>query len=374
MTFRQFIPPIAAKCINPTIQRIVQHLEHASPPAGLAALPQELDERLNREITKLLKQAALYQGEHPDFGSLMEAVYVEKRPNQTDLLVTLSAADCAKFPNVSAWLIYWAALEAQHRFSSVFCGIASHEERLTGHLVSELFAARDRLAHELKAMINASKVGRADALPLILSDLEHGLGSTFAYADLSTGRQEQHTGADIGLIVKREFNHGPDAFIPLRLQAKKSGSNGRADIKARSRPDDADQLNRLSVSGIGHYLYYSTESTESGPIPPLVQSAGFIVQTSQPLGAVDTFLESLDLASFLLRILIANRDDLVTVATLEAAVTRIVEADHAPPGLIIAVAPGGETVQALRKALMVACEPYWQPDPDPKPPISHPGP
>jgi hypothetical protein len=370
MTFRQFIPEIAATCINPAVTRSVEYLRSTSPPAGLAALPTELDERMSEEVSKLLKQAASYHGKYPDFVAFKRALHLTKAPRQsTHLLVTLSGWDCAKFPNINAWLIYWAALEAQHRFSSVFCGIASHEERLTGHLVSELFAARDRLQHKLGAMIAACREERADGTREVLSDLEKGLGGEFAYADLSTRRQEQHTGADIGLVLEREFSQGGHAFIPLRLQAKRSGSNGRADLKARSRPDDADQLNRLTESEIGHYLYYATESAGCGPIAPLVQSADYIARASQPLGAVNTFQESLDLASFLLRLLITEKKDLITVPTLEDAVMKIVAADVAPPGLMMAIATGRESGPPLRNVLMAACASYRQPHPDPEPPI-----
>lgn len=369
MAFKQFIPPIAAHCINPAIPRIVRYMERSSPAAGLVALPDPIDGRINEAITDLLKKTAWYRGEHPDFDPLRRAVYLNDGPHQmAHLLVTLTASNCAKFPNITSWLIYWAALEAQHRFSSVFCGIASHEERLTGHLVSELFAAKDRLIDEVTGRIETFKTGRTDAVPEILDDLQEGLGGDFAYADLSTKGQEQHTGADFGLILKREFNFAPDAFVPLRLQAKKSGSNGRANIKAYSRLTPDDQLKRLTASGIGHYIYYQTEKDRRGPIAPLVQPADYILTSRQPLGSVDTYLESLDFASFLLRLLIADREDVEAVPTLDQAVMKIVEADEAPPGIIMAVATGGAAVQPLQVDLKAACAQYRQPDLDPTQP------
>lgn len=369
MTFRQFIPPIAANCINPAILRVVRYMERSSPAAGLLALPDRIDFRLDEAITDLLKKAAWYHGEHPKFEPLRQAVYLNDGPHQmAHLLVTLAATNCAKFPNVTSWLIYWAALEAQHRFSVVFCGIASHEERLTGHLVSELFAAKDRLVCEVTARMEICKTGRTDAVPKVLDNLLGGLGGDFAYADLSTKRQEQHTGADFGLIVKREFTSASDAFIPIRLQAKKSGRNGRANINAYGRPTRDDQLRRLTASGIGHYIYYQTEMARSGPIAPLVQSADYIMKVGQPLGSVDTFLESLDFASFLLQLLINEREDLMAFPSLDEAVLRIVEADEAPPGMIMAVATGGAAVQPLQVALKAACAQYRNADPDPEPP------
>lgn len=367
MTFKQFIPPIAVNCINPAIHRIVRFMERSSPAAGLMALPEKVESRLSGSITDLLNKTAWYRGEHPDFSALRKAIHLDTGPHQlTHLLVTLAAANCAMFPNVSSWLIYWSALEAQHRFSSVFCGIASHEERLTGHLISELFAARDRLRDEITARMETCKAGRTDAVPKVLDDLLDALGGEFAYADLSTKRQEKHTGADFGLIIKREFSSAPSAFIPLRLQAKKSGSNGRANINAYNRPTPDEQLKRLTVSEIGYYIYYQTETDERGPIIPLIQSADYILDSRQPLGSVDTFLNSLDFASFLLQLLINERKDLITVPTLDEAVLKIVEADEAPPGLIMAIATGGTGVQPLQLDLRTACKEFRMPSPDPE--------
>ncbi len=48
-------------------------------------------------------------------------------------------------------------------------------------------------------------------------------------------------------------------------------------------------------------------------------------------------------------------------------VTSIVAADVAPPGLIMAIATGKETVQPIRNVLMAACAQCRRPDPDPDP-------
>ena len=88
------------------------------------------------------------------------------------------------------WALFWALAKAEHNFLHKYVPYWSHEERLTGHLVSQLI---DRLEEF------------GDAWATLNESTEPKATCRIWYADTATGRREATTGADLGLIVQAKF-------------------------------------------------------------------------------------------------------------------------------------------------------------------------
>ncbi|NQU40866.1 MAG: hypothetical protein HQ523_13020 [Lentisphaerae bacterium] len=130
-----------------------------------------------------------------------------------------------------------ALIRAEVRFISRFVPQRSHEERLTGNLVSEIDAA----LFMIKDAFRESAVARYGVAKEI----------DFFYYDLSRGgRVEKQTGADLGFIVVVDLPDHPFTVRSIVLQAKKCDD--------RNPSIDLSQLRTLTKNWphASGYLFY----------------------------------------------------------------------------------------------------------------------
>jgi hypothetical protein len=146
------------------------------------------------------------------------------------------------------WHLFWALTEGTQRFVSNYIQFWSHEERLTGHLITEIV----RAAEGGTELFDASALrGRV----------------RLYYADVAARSMEARTGADFALIVQVAMVEGGETFKVARFQAKKVGPNGKACV-------DVDQLRILrQTDGLGYYAFYYAPDDRFRLLPPTVVAA-----------------------------------------------------------------------------------------------------
>ena len=143
-------------------------------------------------------------------------------------------------------LLFKSFVVAEGKFIKNYIPQNSHEERLTGHLVSELenglYILRDYFEE-------ASKAIYGEKIPL-----------NFYYADLSSNRQEKNTGADLGFIFYVNLPDFPKHIRIAAIQAKKA--------KKTSATIDIDQLNKIisAYEGNAYYMFYDMTSDRLSPM------------------------------------------------------------------------------------------------------------
>lgn len=257
---------------------------------------------------------------------------VQSRAPTTRLLISTVGADCGLFPDFGVWALYWSIVVAQQRFSTLFAAQESHEERLTGHLLSEIFAAQEQVTDDIRATAEAVMMTMGPGLASIVQMRLDEMNVEFVYGDLSIKRQERLTGADFGLIVRKAAADGGHRYAPIRFQAKCVPTSGKANLLRKDNPKQ--QYEALERSCCGHYIYYAKNGAGYGPIIPLVQSASSL-REQYSLSNVDTFKGSVDLATFMLDLLL---NDQVLAAHSMAEALRIILAEDAsrPPSVILA--------------------------------------
>jgi hypothetical protein len=169
------------------------------------------------------------------------------------------------FPSPLFQLLFKSFVVAEGKFIKNYIPQNSHEERLTGHLVSELenglFILRDYFEE-------ASKTIYGEKIPL-----------NFYYADLSSNRQEKNTGADLGLIF---YVNLPD-FQHIRIaaiQAKKA--------KKKSAIIDIDQLNKI-VDVYEDNAYYMFYDMTLDRLSPMIRRASAIKYESKEKNDTKTY-------------------------------------------------------------------------------------
>jgi len=141
-----------------------------------------------------------------------------------------------------------ALIRAEVRFISRFVLQRSHEERLTGNLVSEIDAA----LFMAKPVFHEAAVARYGVPKEI----------DFYYYDLSRGgRIEKQTGADLGFIVVVDLPDHPHIVRSVVLQAKKCDGNPSIDLP------QLRTMTRKWPRGSG-YLFYDMKFTRL--VSPLV--------------------------------------------------------------------------------------------------------
>ncbi len=137
-------------------------------------------------------------------------------------------------------LVLKALIRAEIRLLSRFIPQNSHEERLTGNLVSEI--------DNSILMINDNFIETSKSLYGIEKDID------FFYYDMSRGGTiEKYTGADLGLIIVIDLPDYPYTVKSILIQAKKI-SGDRAKIDRRQ----YETLNSHGVNG-GAYLFYDMD-------------------------------------------------------------------------------------------------------------------
>ncbi|MDR3140845.1 MAG: hypothetical protein LBU37_03850 [Tannerellaceae bacterium] len=154
------------------------------------------------------------------------------------------------FENSLFFILFKAFVYAEARFIHNFIPQNSHEERLTGHLMSEYLSALNivKKSFQEKAfeMYNEN----------VILD--------FHYADLSSNKRERTTGADFGIVFHINLPDYPEEVKAAIFQAKKIGKNVRIDI---------EQYNTLLQYGKegAYYCFYDMNTKQTSS--PLVLQA-----------------------------------------------------------------------------------------------------
>jgi hypothetical protein len=164
-------------------------------------------------------------------------------------------------------IAFAAVARAEIRLSTRFIPQGSHEERLTGSLVSEIEAA----------IHLASGPFRQQAL----ERYSHERTIDFIYYDLSQGgRIENHTGADLGIILNIDLPDFPKIVRFAAFQAKKLNRSA--------------QLHKAQFSTLltafpkaSAYLFYDTNFATLAP--PLVVDAESLEEKNKENATTDSF-------------------------------------------------------------------------------------
>ena len=152
--------------------------------------------------------------------------------------------DERSFENPLFHLLFRAFTYGEYRFVRTFIPQNSQEERLTGHLISEL--------HSALAIAVATFEQESERLYGKRSRLE------FHYADMSSNLQEGETGADFALILHVKLPDRPESARVAVCQAKKLYWN------RKSLHVDAKQLDQLEdlmrwAKGAAYYCFYDMD-------------------------------------------------------------------------------------------------------------------
>ncbi|MFD1745787.1 hypothetical protein ACFSE1_09970 [Rhizobium helianthi] len=283
------------------------------------------------------------------------------------IMVTNFLQDTEVFPDITTWMAYAATLLAQEDFATTFSATGSHEERLTGHLLSSLLNSVD-VTLDYASRCFQDQVF-PDKMDFRSQQAEINEAILFHYADIAMGKQEKDTGADLGVVLCL-FIEGIRCFRPFRLQAKKVNSEGRADIR-HPKHNVWGQAEKLLNSRIGHYLFYfQRNSTNDRPLAvpsPIVQSVETILSTSEYASNVDTSINSLDLATFILREMCRLERDEHDYSTLDEAIGVLLENHDDPPSGVVAFG-NVDTAFRLTRRLETAIDNiqrHVQPEPEP---------
>lgn len=150
------------------------------------------------------------------------------------------------------WALFWALARAEHEFLDRYVPFWSHEERLTGHLVSLMIDRLEDFGIHWRALGDG---GGKDTTCRIW------------YADTATARRERMTGADLGLVVHARFPGTDEYFKVARFQAKKVDKNGKATIDLQQ----SEAL--LGQEYLGYYLFYHFADRRHWSLAPTVLPA-----------------------------------------------------------------------------------------------------
>lgn len=148
-------------------------------------------------------------------------------------------------------IVFEAVARAESRFSLRFVPQRSHEERLTGNLISEIEAAFF-LARNTFAEMAMQRYGEAREIDFVYYDLSRG------------GKIEKQTGADLGIILSIDLPDLPPLVRYAAFQAKKL--NGSSSI-----PKEQFNTLRRQFGDAAAYLFY--DMGRSTLLPPMVVQA-----------------------------------------------------------------------------------------------------
>ena len=148
-------------------------------------------------------------------------------------------------------IAFEAFARAEVRLALRFIPQRSNEERLTGHLISELEAA----IHMVTESFSAKSLERYGEMKQI----------DFAYYDLSQGGHiEKETGGDLGLILSVDLPDRPKLVSYAAIQAKRLSGSTSLDKR------QYDTLTRNFEEGAA-YLFYDCDFSTLAP--PMIFSA-----------------------------------------------------------------------------------------------------
>lgn len=160
----------------------------------------------------------------------------------------------SSFEPHAMWAMFWGLAKAEHEFLRRYIPFWSHEERLTGHLVSQIVERMEEFSGEWRAL------SAPDAFCRIW------------YADTATARQERETGADFGLIVHAKYQGQDELFKAVRFQAKKVSRSGRATLDLR-------QMKALTrTNHLGYYVFYHPYDARQWSLMPTVKAASELAE------------------------------------------------------------------------------------------------
>lgn len=148
-------------------------------------------------------------------------------------------------------VVFSAVARAESRFSLRFVPQRSHEERLTGNLISEIESAFFLIRDAFTDMA-MKRYGEAREIDFVYYDLSRG------------GKIEKHTGADLGIILTIDLPDLPFLVRYAAFQAKKL-EGGNSSIPK-------DQFNTLcnKFGDAAAYLFYDMDLKSL--LPPMVVS------------------------------------------------------------------------------------------------------
>lgn len=152
------------------------------------------------------------------------------------------------------WSLFWSMAKAEHRFLNRFLPFWSHEERLTGHLVSQMMERFKEFSTDWQGLARIQCQDNDSSCAII-------------YADTSANRQEALTGSDFAVIFDVRFpKHDPYLKV-VRFQAKKACSSSTAIV-------DLQQLRQLlKTDRLVYFLFYHACESDAWSLPPTVMSA-----------------------------------------------------------------------------------------------------
>lgn len=204
-------------------------------------------------------------------------------PRHVQLFRRLLATPTCYHPP-AIWALFWALAKAEHRFTERYLPFWSHEERLTGHLVSEIMERIGEFSPEWKDLARTNANTEPPRLELW-------------YADLAASRREKETGGDLGLIVHGCLPGHREFFKVLRFQAKKVGPAGslRLDIQQHEALAEHNHL--------GQYVLYHAADSDHWQLPPTVLPVSEVTTTPEDAKAASKTIpgrnDGYDLAAFM---------------------------------------------------------------------------
>lgn len=132
----------------------------------------------------------------------------------------------------------------------------SHEERLTGHILSKIFSS---VSFSADAISDYSLQFYRKAIPIEV-----------AYHDLSTNNREKHTGSDFGIIVHTNLPDQQESVRGVAIQAKKLSKNLAylPILQAQS---------QISFANEGAYCCFYDMHDRESRLPPAILSTQKII-------------------------------------------------------------------------------------------------
>ena len=132
----------------------------------------------------------------------------------------------------------------------------SHEERLTGHILSKIFSS---VSFSADAISDYSLQFYRKAIPIEV-----------AYHDLSTNNREKHTGSDFGIIIHTNLPDQQESVRGVAIQAKKLGKNFAylPILQAQS---------QISFANEGAYCCFYDMHDRESRLPPAILSTQKII-------------------------------------------------------------------------------------------------
>lgn len=151
-------------------------------------------------------------------------------------------------------ILFQAFLYAEIRFTTNYIPQNSHEERLTGHLISEINSALEIVKETYHN--SAKEFYGTDDIHL-----------NFHYTDLSANKQEKITGADMAIILHNNLPDYESYTKVAIIQAKKFDKSMRI---------DTEQFRTLNsfAGGCGYYCGYDMNNDDL--YPPMILKLGSI--------------------------------------------------------------------------------------------------